>query len=465
MAWQANSDYVIDLLAADLVHGNEQDFIGYGTDTRKNLDGKLFIALEGDQFDAHKFVYQAATQKASGALVGKALDQEQLEKLEKDYPSFALIQCDDSLLGLQKLANAWRKDCGFTVIGITGSNGKTTTKEFLQSILSHKYKTYSSEGSLNNHWGVPFTLLNASPQHEVVIAEMGMNNPGEIHRLCEIAEPDHVCVTFVGRGHLEGLGSIEGVAKEKASIYKYSKETKKVFNLDNPYTKKMYHEFSQRDDVSFASTTDADVSMAVVDSALQSMQIEGKILDLSFAKEVQIYGKHNVTNLMAASGLALLVGMSPYEIVNSFNNLKMAWGRNQVMEIGDHLVVFDGYNANPDSMDAFLSNAADVEVEGNKFLLLGEMLELGESAPAAHEALARAASQANFKAVHFFGPSFKHFEAGLETYKNKESCVLSSTYEESLAKKIQSMLEPKDAIFIKASRGMRLERFMDLLRE
>ena len=225
----------------------------------------------------------------------------------------------------------------------------------------------------------------------------------------------------------------------------------------------MKEKYFQTGDICFGEEAE-EIQMECLSSSFSEMKVKGHIQGVSFEKELPIYGAHNITNLMAASGLSLLAGMSSEEVVASLHLVKMAWGRNQVEKIADWTVVFDAYNANPDSMDAFLKNAAEQKIDGKKHLILGEMLELGAEAPQMHKELGETVRRLNFDSANFFGLSFKHFKEGLDSSERLKSSVISDTYEESLALKIKNMLKPNDAVFIKGSRGVHLERFLEVLR-
>lgn len=462
--WNLDSKEVCRIVDGKILFGEDTHFSSYGTDTRQDLTGQLFIPLKGDSFDAHDFFEKAVSQGAAGLLTHKDLDESLQDKLLKMNPSLVVISVKCSLQALQSLANDWRHRCSFKVIGITGTNGKTTCKEFVSQILSQKYNVYASKGSLNNHWGVPFTLMNADENSDWVICEMGMNSPGEIAKLCEIAEPNVVGVTFVGRGHLEGMGSIEKVALEKSQIYVASPHALKVFNLDNFYTERMKADYSSEDDVFFGNQEESNVFVECVSSDFEQMSVQGRVNETEFLANLSIYGEHNVTNLMMSISLCLQADMNEEEVIKALPSVQMAWGRNQVEKINDMIIVFDGYNANPESMDAFLSNASKQNVNGNKHLILGEMLELGDEAGSLHEELGSKVKNLGFKHYHFFGPSFKHFQVGLGVDENQNNSMISVSYEEGLALKIKNMLQPNDAVFIKGSRGVHLERFLDLLR-
>jgi UDP-N-acetylmuramoyl-tripeptide--D-alanyl-D-alanine ligase len=231
MSWQLSIDELISATQGTALSQINSNFTGVGTDTRANLAGKLFVALRGEAHDAHQYLDKAVQAGAAALLVDK-IDP----KFETLKEKVSIIQVPDTLKAFQDLGSFWRRKMNLKVIGITGSNGKTTTKEFTAEILSSKFKTHYSKGSFNNHWGVPISLLDITPEHEIAVIEMGMNAFREIETLAKIAEPDIVVVTMVGQTQGGALGGIEGVAKAKEEIYRFAPENAlQIFNLDNLY--------------------------------------------------------------------------------------------------------------------------------------------------------------------------------------------------------------------------------------
>ncbi len=454
----------------DLVAGTEgkvvsqigRAFNGIGTDTRTDLSGKIFFALKGDNFDAHDFLSKATS---AGALVVHRLPEGVERKALES--AVTIIQVEDTLKAIQKLANFWRHKMKATILGITGTNGKTTTKEFTAGILSTKFKVQYSKGSFNNHWGVPLSLLSIRPDDEVAVIEMGMNHPGELKLLNEIAEPDAVVCTMVGRGHLEGVGSIEGVANAKAEIYKYApKDATFIFNRENSYTHKMLEEWGAKKPtekvLTFAPHGDwptTDVALEVTSASADTLHVKGEIQGQGGETTVPVFGKHNVTNLMAAACFGLFCGMTPDEVWKALPKIKMAWGRNQWVDLQSGAkALFDAYNANPESMRAAVENFSNLKATGRKIAILGEMRELGDHAAALHRELGRAVGAAKFDEVCFFGPSKHEFVAGLKEGGFSKNPTLSDTYEQNLALKALPVLDDKDLVLIKGSRGMQLEK-------
>lgn len=448
---------------------NKTLFQGVGTDTRSDLNGKLFIALKGESFDAHDFLDQAVAHKAEGLLISRITPA--IEKLASEV---TIIQVSDTLEALQKLAQHRRSQSKAKIIAITGSNGKTTTKEFTAAILRNHFKLHYNQGSYNNHWGVPLTLLELKPSHELMIAEMGMNNPGEITSLVKIANPDIVGVTMVGRAHLQGLGTIEAVAQAKEEIYNsVSNPIAGVFNLDNNYTLAMISRFKEKHPkaniISFSSENqNADIFFKLQKFTIDALEVEGHISDVNGKAHVPVFGKHNLTNLLAASAFALAAGVDPKQIWLGLPRCKSTWGRNQIHTLKNGTqVIFDAYNANPDSQRALIDNIKSLHLDDGKVVgIFGDMRELGDQSCPLHEELGEAVASAPFTHVWFIGPHANFFENGF-TKKPNPNCGLftSTTIDENVLKKVKDMLKPKDLVVIKASRGMKLEKVLDLLKE
>lgn len=443
-----------------------QSFKAVGTDTRASLEGQLFVALKGENFDAHSFLIQAAEKGAAGLLVHD-VPESQKEVLKKT----TVIQVKDSLLGLQQLGRFRRRQLQTPLIAITGSNGKTTSKEFIAAILGKYKRVHFNKGSYNNHWGVPLTLLGLQPDHQVGISEMGMNHPGEISDLVKIAEPDVVVVTMVGRAHLEGLGSIEGVAAAKEEIYRAAKpEAIRIFNLDNPHTLRMFERTKVDQSVkgkliTFSSEKkEVDVHFKLKGMSLHSMKISGSIQGHSGEVEVQVFGSQNLVNLMVAAAGALALGLTPQQIWQALPECRSAWGRNQLINLKSGAkVLFDAYNANPDSQKALIENLKTLKGY-KKIGVFGEMRELGSNSSELHRELGELVSNVDFDQVWFIGPHYKDFASGFsKARETKSELITSEDFDEAIANKINGTLSSSYLISIKGSRGMRLERVLKAL--
>lgn len=464
MSWNLSIGELLTATHGKALSQTKSNFSGVGTDTRADLTGKLFVALRGEAHDAHLYLDKAVQAGAAGLLVDK-LDT----KFENLKDKVSIIEVPDTLKAFQDLGQFWRRKMNLKVVGITGSNGKTTTKEFTAAILSTKFKTHYSKGSFNNHWGVPISLLEINTDHEVAVIEMGMNAFREIETLVKIAEPDIVTVTMVGQTQGGALGGIEGVAKAKEEIYVFAPEKAlQIFNLDNKYTLAMYERaksagkkglltFSSSD----AAADFADVYLKLVHSDENSIMVEGKIGGVQGRTRVPVFGTHNANNVMAASALAYACGMSGFEIWAALPNCRTGWGRNQWLSTKSGArVLFDAYNASPDSMRAALSNFAVLPKAGKKIAVLGEMRELGEQTLSAHLELAREVAKVGFDEVVFIGPSREHFASELKKLGYSNKIMISDTCEQFLASEKLPVLHMGDIALIKGSRGIKLESLL-----
>jgi UDP-N-acetylmuramoyl-tripeptide--D-alanyl-D-alanine ligase len=433
-------------------------FSRVSTDTRSDLKGRLYIPLKGEKFDAHDFVPKAVEAGAAAVLV-HAWKEEWKPLLAKA----AFIQVPDTLKALQAFANHWRKQHKFKVFAITGSNGKTSTKEFTYALLKDHFKTHASKGSFNNHWGVPLSILEASPEHTHLVLEMGMNHAGEIWRLCLIAEPDICAVTNVGRAHIGELGSQEAVAQAKEEIYVACPKAVHVFNIDNEWTMRMHARSHSKKLTFSAFRPEADVNLRAQRMDWNGLDLIGSIGGEAGNAFVPILGRHNVANLMTASCLALAAGLKPSQIWKGLKGIQsVAWGRNQVVPLTNGArVLFDAYNANPDSVQALLKNLYEMDMSGSKFLVLGDMRELGSFSEQAHEEAGERAAAVNFSGVWYIGQYAKSFWKGYEKVRKADTALSSEKVDAAVAQKLLGLTKEGDLVAIKGSRGMELENVLN----
>lgn len=440
----------------------ETQFSGIGTDTRADLSGQLFIALKGDSFDAHDYLEMAVSQGAKALLVHRFP-----EVLNSLRAKVTIIVVKDTLLALQSLAQFRRRTSKASVLAITGSNGKTTSKEFAAAVIGSKLKVHYSKGSFNNHWGLPFSLLSMPLESQVGILEMGMNHAGEIKRLCEIAEPDIVVCTSVGRAHIEHFGSVEAIAAAKEEIYEFAPPAaRRIYNLDSPWTQKMFlkarKSFPKADRIlSFSQiNSKADVHFQIEEMSMQELSLKGRILNREGRVKVPVFGQQNLTNLMVAAASALAVGIEENDIWPALANCRTNWGRNQLIhsELGGE-ILFDGYNANPDSVEALLMNLP-LLTAGTKLGVFAEMLELGEAAAQAHRELGEKAAQAGLQTIWFYGPHHQEFAEGVKKNGFAGTLIHTFDFEDAQAEKVAAQLLKGAVAVVKGSRGMKLERFV-----
>ncbi len=461
MGCEFNLKEVSEATKGKIISTVEKNFFDVGTDTRANLSGQIFIALKGDAHDAHDYIVKAVTAGAKCLVVHRETPE---LLLLKDKVSIVLVL--DTLKALQDLAHYWRKKIKAKIVGITGSNGKTSTKEFAATILGRQFKVCASKGSFNNHWGVPLTLLQATKFDEVVLVEMGMNHAGELTTLSQIAEPDIVVVTTVGRAHIGGFGSEEAIAKAKQEIYLANPKALQIYNYDNGHTLKMFEETAKklgpdccRAYSSFAAG--AEVGLRATVMTIDSLQIVGHIGGIKGEARVPVFGRHNVVNLMAAATIAFTFGMEPELIWAALPFCQTVWGRNQLVKLANGTqVLFDGYNANPDSMTMLMKNLFEIQCEGKKVAVLGEMLELGKDADKLHRELGELIGNTDVEMIWFYGPHGKSFEEGIRSSSDSKSIVITSDFDAETARRMHEVLEEKDLVVIKGSRGMKLERVL-----
>ncbi|OFZ31540.1 MAG: UDP-N-acetylmuramoylalanyl-D-glutamyl-2, 6-diaminopimelate--D-alanyl-D-alanine ligase [Bdellovibrionales bacterium RIFCSPHIGHO2_01_FULL_40_29] len=443
----------------------KNEFHEIGTDTRTDLTGKIFIALKGDTFDAHQFLDLAVKQGAA-ALIVHHLEP----KFENLKSKVSIIKVDDTLKALQDFSHQYRKTLKAKIIGITGSNGKTTTKEFTAQILSSFKKTHYNQGSFNNHWGVPLTLLQIDADVEFAVVEMGMNHPGEITKLVQIADPDIVVCTMVGSAHMGPMGGLANIAKAKSEIYMDSREdTIRIFNQDQDWTFDMMYPVAKKYPasrmLSFSANNDkADVYFKIEELSMATMKITGTIADRKGSAEVPVFGKQNLGNLMAAATIAYVCNMPVEKIWKALEKCHTAWGRNQFIKtnLGAD-VLFDGYNANPDSMDALLENIPLLKNTGKKIGAFGQMKELGEESPEAHIKLGMKMAQAGFSELYFIGEDYKFVAEGIARAKFSGVTVLNSDFTLEMGAKLAQSISPGDIVVVKGSRGAATERFIECL--
>lgn len=413
---------------------------GISTDTRKITPGSLFVALKGDNFDANTFAAEALLKGARYVIIDNP-----------DYKkSDDMLLVNNSLEALQQLAGYHRRQLGLPVIALTGSNGKTTTKELINAVLSAKYKTGATVGNLNNHIGVPLTLLSFTKDTEIGIVEMGANHQKEIEMLCEIAEPNFGYITNFGKAHLEGFGGIEGVIKGKSELYTYlENHTKTAFvNLDDPIQKEKTEKLSR---YTFAANNyNCDVRIEGIEANPMVMITYG-------GTEIQsnLIGIYNAANISAAITIGHYFKISDAKIKQAIEGYIPSNNRSQLMEKNSNKIILDAYNANPSSMAAAIDNF--LKLDGNtKIAVLGDMFELGHESIDEHKKIVQLLMNRTNINVYFVGKDFyasKTDESHLKFFS--DFTAFSNNF---------TGLQPKEnTILIKGSRGMALERTLDLL--
>lgn len=456
---------IINAVNGKVVYGRPEGFFsGVSTDTRTIKAGELFIALKGENFDGHEFVEKAIEKGASGAIVnrGRGGVTPPLQKF--------IIEVEDTLKALGDIAMLWREKHPIPVVAITGSNGKTTTKEMVTLILSQKYRVLKTEGNLNNLIGLPLTVLKIDDSHDLAVLELGMNTFGEITRLSEICKPDIALITNVGSGHLEGLGSIEGVAKAKGEILKSLKpDGTFVVNADDPYIKDIAKGW-KGNLVSFGiDSAGADVKTLFTDysccygsGVTVSMNVKGKPL----TAKLMGLGQHNVYNASAAAAVGVAVGIGHEDIRKGLEGWRPFKGRFELhrLENGVNLID-DTYNANPNSVAMALKTLADVKGAGRGIAILGDMLELGVYAEEAHYETGKKAAATGVDFLFLMGPlsSVNTARGARDGGMDEGRIVICSDYKD-VSGHVNPMLKGGDWVLVKGSRGMAMEKVVETIK-
>lgn len=411
------------------------------TDTRKVRKGDLFFALKGEHFNGNTFANQALDKGAKYVIID-----------EKEYHSNTekTILVEDVLKTLQALATYHRNYLKLPIIALTGSNGKTTTKELINAVLSKKYNTTATIGNLNNHIGVPLTLLSMTKATEIGIVEMGANHQKEIDFLCSIAQPDYGYITNFGKAHLEGFGGIEGVIKGKTELYNYLKANTKLIFVNANDSKQVEHSKNAQ------IITFGDKDTANLTVTLEQAQ---PFVYASYNKQTirtQLIGIYNFNNIAAAICIGNYFKVEDASIKEALEQYTPRNNRSQILEKETTKIILDAYNANPSSMKAALSNFSDLKVTSNKIAILGDMFELGDEAKQEHQNIADLASQLNIDAIILVGENF---------YNTKNTNPKIKQYHsfEALKSNFNSLSVTDVTLLIKGSRGMALERILELL--
>ena len=416
------------------------------TDSRTIKEGELFVALRGENFDGHKFVEDVA-KIGAGAVVDP--------KWKGKIPTkFAIIRAEDTLLAYQNLAANYRKSLPIKVLAITGSNGKTSTKDFSASVLGRKFRVNKTQGNFNNHVGLPRTILEATSQHEVGVWEIGMNHPGEVAPLAKIAAPDAAIITNVGVAHIEFMGTREAIAKEKGSLAEAVDPTGTVIlNADDPFSKGIAKR--TRAHLIFAGTNEGTIRAIDIQQSADGSEftiIEGAH---RCRAQLPVPGLHMVQNALLAIAAGRAFGLSLEEASGGLASAPLAKARLQIKEINGVQFLDDSYNANPDSMKAALQTLVELDTDGKKIAVLGEMRELGKETQRGHEEVGEAAAALGVDYLIGIGEFGAAIARAAERAGLKQSKAVGSTSD--AADLLIDIAAPGDLVLIKGSRLARTE--------
>ena len=416
---------------------------GVSTDSRTIKKGEIFFALWGNKYNGNLYAAEALEKGAFRAVIDDPL-----------YETERTILVDDCLFELQALASYHRKELRVPVLAITGTNGKTTTKELIAAIMSKKLKVHYTRGNLNNHIGVPLTLLSAQAGIQLIIIEMGANHIGEIRTLCLIAKPDYGIITNIGNAHIEGFGSFEGVVKAKTELYEYLRKVNGIalYNDKNHLLSEKIFRMVNRA-VPYSDPTGTDLVIEIADSGM-TLSLSAEYQHKKYSLKTNLFGRYNLENVKAAIATSLFLGAEMNDIVRAVEKYVPGNNRSQVKITADNTLICDSYNANPDSMRKAIESFAEVKA-GRKLVILGDMLELGDKSKEEHLNVLKTLNTYCIDDVLLVGRSFDSLSSGFG-YKSFKNTDILKDYLASHPFKGYHIL-------VKGSNGIMLDKIYDLL--
>jgi UDP-N-acetylmuramoyl-tripeptide--D-alanyl-D-alanine ligase len=421
------------------------------TDSRTVKPGALFVALRGQNFDGHNFVEPAAQAGAAGAIVESTWNG----KIPK---KFALIRTNDTLHAYQDLAANYRKSLTLNVVAITGSNGKTTTKDFTAAVLARRFRVTKTEGNFNNHVGLPRTILEATSRDEVAVWEIGMNHPGEVAALAKLAAPDVAIITNIGLAHMEFMGSREKIAEEKGALAEaVGTDGTVILNADDPFTSRIATR--ARGKVILAGTGAGSIRASEITQS--GTGTDFTILEGAHRCRAQLSvpGLHMVQNALLAVAAGRVFGLSLEDCAAGLIAAPLTKARSQIKDVGGVQFLDDSYNANPDSMKAALRTLVELDADGKRIAVLGEMRELGEQSERGHREVGETAAALRIDQLIVIGDAATAIADGARHAGLQKTAFVNSTSE--AAELLNEIAAPGDLILIKGSRAARTEEVIE----
>jgi UDP-N-acetylmuramoyl-tripeptide--D-alanyl-D-alanine ligase len=444
--------HVAEFAGATVSSGDGNVFIDrISTDSRTLKRGELFVALHGENFDGHNFVESAAKAGAAGAIV----DCNWKGKIPE---TFELIRVEDTLQAYQKLAANYRKSLSLKVVAITGSNGKTSTKDFAASVLARQFRVTKTEGNFNNHIGLPRTILEATSEDEVAVWEIGMNHPGEVAVLAKLAAPDVAVITNIGLAHIEFMGSREAIAAEKGALVEtVGAQGTVILNADDPFTKSISTRARAR--VILAGTAAGTIRASEISQSGSGTDFT--ILEGAHRCRAQlpVPGLHMVQNAMLAVAVGRVFGLSLEDCAGGLIAAPLTKARLQMKEIRGVQFIDDSYNANPDSMKAALRTLVELDADGKRIAVLGEMRELGDELERGHREVGETAAALKVDHLITIGNVASVIAAAAKCAGLAKSVAVGSTSE--AAEVLSEIAAPGDLVLIKGSRAARTEEVIE----
>ncbi len=449
---------IVKATSAKIYKEEKKEFSAIVTDTRKISEGVLFVALKGERFNGEDFAAEALEKGAAGVVVSEDCDKKQLEKC-----AGTVLQVKDTLAAYQLIAKAWReKFPQIPVVAITGSNGKTTTKDLTAAVLSAKGAVLKTQANFNNEIGLPLTLLGLKKEHTAAVVEIGMRGFHQIEALAPIASPQIGIVTNVGETHMELLGSLENIAKAKQELVEAIPAGGTVIlNADNKYVAGMRSAAKEGVKVmTFGLEQEADVKGEAIHTEGNVTKFMVTYANERHEYEVNMVGRHNVYNTLAAIAAGFAMGLTPVEVREGLSHLEATKMRFELQQVKEWNVVNDAYNASPMSMTAAINTLSEL-TKGRKIAVLGDMLELGSVSEEAHLHVGEEVAEHGFTALVTRGKMGEFIAKGAEN-KGMTAVYRCASHEDA-AEKLHELLQPGDTLLFKGSRGMAMEKIIDLL--
>ncbi len=447
-----------------LQEGSQVFFPALSTDSRTIPEGALFIALKGERFDGHHFALDALAKKAGGVMI----EEVRANDLRwNGYQTQTVIAVQDTLQALGDLARYRRRQFGIPLVALTGSNGKTTTKEMIATCLETTFPVLKTKGNLNNLIGLPLTLLSLTEKERIAVIEMGMNVPGEIRRLTEIAEPDVGLITNIQKAHLEGMGSLERIQAEKGELFrKMKRDGSIIVNQDDPRVVALAEEFEGQK-ITFGIDHPADVMAQHIrlrgrEGTSFILMMEGEEREVL----LPLLGRYFVSNALSAIATATLFGIDPEKTLEALEQFRPYPMRMEMFSFENGITLInDAYNANPTSMEMALQTLSAVKGRGKAIAILGDMLELGDFTKEAHRQLGKKVAELSIDFLFALGHEAPEVaEAAIQAGMDPQRVHVVESHEEAVSK-VRSMAAEGDWILVKGSRGMTMEKVVEGLKE
>ncbi|MFH2045740.1 MAG: UDP-N-acetylmuramoyl-tripeptide--D-alanyl-D-alanine ligase [Pseudomonadota bacterium] len=460
-----SEDEILKATEGVVVSGeNRHTFTGISIDSRTITAGELFVAIEGINFDGHNFAKEVITKNIKGLVINRQKTAELLCN-KSDNPDLFCVEVDNTTKALGDIAAYNRKRANVSVIAITGSNGKTSTREMTSAIVSRHFDTLSTIGNLNNEIGLPLTLLKLSPFNKWAVVELGTNHPGEIARLAKICKPDIGIITNIGRAHLEGLKSIEGVMNAKGELLNDIKPGGTVIlNADDERVMRLARK-TQRNKIYFGLSQKALIKASSIEINKTSTSFTLKLPEDAIRVELPVTGHFMVSNALAAASVGYLLKLSAHDIKAGLENFTSAKSRMNIFALGNGVTVIDDtYNANPDSMEAAIRSLAGLKGNKRGVLVAGDMLELGIYSEALHKKIGEFCAEFGVERLYATGQFSANVAAGAIIGGMDVSSVFTGSQEDIISD-LKEWLMPTDCILIKGSRAMAMEKIVAKLKE